>query len=182
LLTDVIVKRKHVEPIEPLAPFSHEDFVYLTDGGGLSKARKLRKEDARIDWDKDTTDSVLRKIRVFGRVWDETGAGALPKTKKGTRIFYDKAQELSTEDVETLHKLWQTESADEPPVGRAFLFSINESKSKVRVGIKMSDGRVLEILSSTATGRLHEQKVETGAHGIGLISGWIQNAEHNSKE
>jgi hypothetical protein len=183
LLTSVIAKRKFVEPIEPLVPLAHEDFVYLTGGQGLSKARKLKKEDSTVDWEKDGIDIVLRKLRVFGRVWDKTGAGVLPDSKKGaTRVFYNGAKELDDEEAEALRELWRNESAREPVVGRAFLFSLGQPKSTMRVGINLSDGRVLEILSCAAGGRPHEKKSETGGYGIGLISGWIQNKENSSKE
>jgi hypothetical protein len=183
LLTNVVARQEFVAPVSPLAPLAHEDFVYLTGGQGLSKARKLKKKDSAVDWEIDSTDTVLCKLRVFGRVWDSTGAGVLPKSRHGvTRVFYDKAQELRYDDAEALRKVWRDERINEPPTGRAFAFSLGKTRAPMRVAIKMSDGRLVEILSCSAGGRPGQQKTTPGNYGIGLISGWIQNMEHNSED
>jgi hypothetical protein len=171
LLSNVITSRSFVEA-ESTYPLVHEDLLYLTDGKGLAKAPKIKKEDSRISWKTDSTADILRRVLVFGRVWDEEmHKHFFPHRQEvQVRVLYDQLKQLESPEVEKLHDIWH--KTRQPDVGQPFFISSEMGK---RVGMLTKDGGIVEILSCTAAGRT-TSKTEKG-YGIDLLVGWIENAD-----
>ena len=72
LLVQGIEQRLFIEPIDPI---KHDEKIIssLTDGYGLAKAPKIRKDDSRIDWSANPTNGeILLRHRVYQRLSDST--------------------------------------------------------------------------------------------------------------
>jgi methionyl-tRNA formyltransferase len=190
LLTDVLTSRAFVEPLKLVNPLSDEDMELVTGGKGVSKARKLKKEEARVNWKEDGVDDVLKRMLVFGRVWDENvhAKFSLRLGSDPVRVLYHRVKELDPDEKERLHALWSEKGMKLPPVGRPFLFHLNDAdktrvlKSRKRVGIRLKDDGIVEILSCSAAGRSYRKISDDEEYGIGLLVGWIENAERNQRQ
>jgi methionyl-tRNA formyltransferase len=53
-----------------LEDFSQRQILRLTDQKGVAKAPKIRPADSKIDFEAETAEDILLKLRVFGQVWD----------------------------------------------------------------------------------------------------------------
>jgi len=91
---------------ENKSPIVHSDneIQQITNGNGISLAKKMGKKDEYIDFETMTAQQVLRHLRAFPTVWDnKLGAGRVAQTKVGqldrSRTVYDELCAVSQKDV-----------------------------------------------------------------------------------
>jgi methionyl-tRNA formyltransferase len=65
-------------------------------GQELARAPKVTKADSMVDWQQMTTQEILRRLRVFGGVWDDVLYRRLGGLGSETRVVYKSLRAIPT--------------------------------------------------------------------------------------
>ncbi|KAK6433186.1 Methionyl-tRNA formyltransferase [Oleoguttula sp. CCFEE 5521] len=153
MLTAVIVDRTYAPPYQAIASID-------LAGTPLQHAPKITPEDRRIDWSTWTSETILRRDRVLGRLWDSTTVLRLHAATDQNALSSPgtKARRI------TFTGPWsRCESAvgqtDALRPGQPILLtdSKNEATGGTTIGMTCVDGQVLAPQSATIEGRRAHQ-------------------------
>ncbi|OQO02823.1 hypothetical protein B0A48_11106 [Cryoendolithus antarcticus] len=170
MLTAAIVDQTYASPYQAIASID-------TAETALQHAPKITPEDRRIDWSTWTSETILRRDRVLGRLWDTTTVPGLHAATdynalsssgtKARRITFTGPWSRCASPVE------QTEAL-QPGQPILLTDSASEATGGANIGISCADGHVLAPQSATIEGRRAHQ-------GLPMLRKLLLPSKHNAQ-
>ncbi|KAK6432850.1 Methionyl-tRNA formyltransferase, partial [Oleoguttula sp. CCFEE 5521] len=170
MLTAAIVDQTYASPYQAIASTD-------TAETALQHAPKITPEDRRIDWSTRSSETILHRDRVLGRLWDTTTVPGLhaatdysalssPGTK-ARRITFTGPWSRCASPVK------QTEPL-QPGQPILLTDSASEATGGANIGISCADGQVLAPQSATIEGRRAHQ-------GLPMLRKLLLASKHNAQ-
>ncbi|OQN99033.1 hypothetical protein B0A48_14894 [Cryoendolithus antarcticus] len=170
MLTAAIANRTYVPPYQAIVSID-------TAEAPLQHAPKITPEDRRIDWDTWTSETILRRDRVLGRLWDsitvprlhaatDRNALNLPSTK-ARRITFTGPWARCTPPADRTEAL-------QPGQPILLTDSQIEATGGANIGIFCADGQILAPKAATVEGR-------RAYHGLPMLRKLLLASRQNAQ-